>query len=81
MLLTEFVIRISQKSRYMKNEISREWWKIKVYNEVSEYLKYPSAMRKLQLQTALAEYEKMFNQLNDINNNCFHEMELTMNHF
>lgn len=65
----------------MQTEISREWWKIKVYNEVSEFLKHPCANRKQQLQTVLAEYEDIFTHSGDSNTSCFNEMELTMNNY
>jgi len=70
---------ISNGSKSMQGENSREWWKIKVYNEVSEFLKHLSNARKLQLQTALIEYEQMFNCLSSAETGKHSEMELSMN--
>ncbi len=58
---------------------NREWWKVKVYNEVSAYLRYPNFDRKQQLQSILIEYEKIFRQSGDIENNQFSDLEITMN--
>ncbi|WP_455201612.1 hypothetical protein [Kaarinaea lacus] len=60
-------------------ESNREWWKIKVYNEVSEYLRHPSNARKQQLQTLLTVYAEMHNQSLDSETVTYSEMELSMN--
>ena len=63
----------------MHVDASHEWWKIKVYNEVAEFLKHPSIARKQQLDIVLSNYEEMFNHAGNISRNSFSEMELTMN--
>lgn len=63
----------------MNIETNHEWWKIKVYNEVTEFLRHPSLTRKRQLDFLLTEYEEQFNQSTNSTSNCFSEMELTMN--
>lgn len=63
----------------MNIEISHEWWKIKVYNEVTEFLRHPSLFRKRQLDILLTEYEELFSQSTNSAHNCFNEMELAMN--
>ena len=63
----------------MQVESNREWWKIKVYNEVSEFLKHPSSTRKQQLQTALSVYTEMHNQSASSETATYAEMELSMN--
>jgi len=63
----------------MQVESNPEWWKIKVYNEVSEFLKHPSNARKRQLQTALIEYEEIFNHLSHNDTDNYTDMELSMN--
>jgi len=56
-----------------------EWWKIKVYSELAEFLKHPSPTRKRQLDMTLITYEELFNHSARTDGNCFSEMELTMN--
>ena len=63
----------------MNIEINHEWWKIKVYNEVTEFLRHPSLTRKRQLDFLLTEYEEQFSPSTNSTSNCFSEMELTMN--
>lgn len=63
----------------MQVESNREWWKIKVYNEVSEYLKHPSNARKQQLQTLLSVYAETHNQSTNTETVTYTEMELSMN--
>lgn len=63
----------------MNIETNHEWWKIKVYNEVTEFLRHPSLTRKRQLDFLLTEYEEQFSQSTNSTSNCFSEMELTMN--
>jgi len=63
----------------MHIESNREWWKIKVYNEVSEYLKHPSNARKQQLQTVLIEYEQVFKHVASTETGKYADMELAMN--
>ncbi|WP_455223264.1 hypothetical protein [Kaarinaea lacus] len=60
-------------------DTSHEWWKIKVYNEVAEFLKHPSIARKQQLNVVLTTYEEMFNHSAHTGRDSFSEMELTMN--
>ena len=66
----------------MQTDINREWWKIKIYNEISNYLRHPSSNSKQQLDIALLEYEQIFRRLataNDVAN--LDNMELSMNDF
>jgi hypothetical protein len=63
----------------MHIESYRDWWKIKVYNEVSEYLKHPSNARKQQLQTVLVEYEQVFKHVTSSETDKYTDMELAMN--
>ncbi|HEY5603167.1 MAG TPA: hypothetical protein VIM41_08675 [Gammaproteobacteria bacterium] len=65
----------------MQIDVSRECWKIKVHGGVAEFLKHPSAARKIQLLTALTEYEKIFNHGADCNKSSFSELELAMNDY
>ena len=67
----------------MHTEFNREWWKMKVYNEISEYLKHPTDDHKLRLARALAEYEQIFTRLADSANDSsrFISMELSMNEY
>jgi hypothetical protein len=63
----------------MNIEISHEWWKIRVYNEVAEFLRHFSLTRKRQLDILLTEDEVLFSQSTNSAHNCFSEMELAMN--
>ena len=63
----------------MNVESNREWWKIKVYNEVSEFLKHPSNARKQQLQTVLSVYADMHNLSTSAETTVYTDMELSMN--
>ncbi|MGD8560785.1 MAG: hypothetical protein PVF34_11260 [Gammaproteobacteria bacterium] len=67
----------------MQTEYNREWWKMKVYDRLSEYLKHPSDSHRQQLNSALAEYEMMFAQFTGNSNEatCFSDMELSMNEY
>jgi len=63
----------------MHANVSHEWWKIKVYNEVAEFLKHPSLARKMQLDLALNTYEEIFKHSTGSAGSSFSEMELAMN--
>ena len=63
----------------MQTANNREWWKIKVYNQVSEYLKHPNHHRKQQLQAALVEYEEVFNSLATAEAGKYIDFEASMN--
>jgi hypothetical protein len=66
----------------MQTDINREWWKMKVYNEVSNYLKYPNTANKQQLHSVLLEYEVIFNRLSNIDDVAsLDNMELSMNNY
>lgn len=65
----------------MHVQVNQEWLKIKVYNEVAEFLKHPCVDRKLQLQRLLAEYENIFIQLGGNNTSDFTDMEISMNNY
>ena len=66
----------------MQTDINREWWKRKVYTEISNYLRHPNTSSRRQLDSALLEYEKIFSRLtlsSDVN--TLNAMELSMNEF
>lgn len=63
----------------MQVENNREWWRIKVYNQVSEFLKHPNHSRKQQLQTALIEYEEIFNSTANNDPGNYVDLEASMN--
>jgi hypothetical protein len=65
----------------MQTQFNREWWKMKAYNALADYLKHPNDDRKQQLHTTLAQYEQMFNRLqgNTDTTSPFPDMELSMN--
>jgi hypothetical protein len=65
----------------MQTDVSLEWLKIKVYNEITAYLKYPSAVRKHQLYAALADYEAVFKVSGNSDTKGLNDMELAMNHY
>jgi len=63
----------------MNIQTNEEWWKMKVYNEVSRFLKHPNQDQRQNLQTALLEYEEIFNRLLAKEVNAFNELEVSMN--
>ena len=58
---------------------NNEWWKIKVYNEVSAYLRHPNAAHKQNLQKVINEYETIFGQSNNDDSGQYSELEISMN--
>jgi len=63
----------------MHIQTNEEWWKMKVYNEVSQFLKHPNQDQKRNLQTALLKYEEIFNRILSTDVNAFNDLEVSMN--
>lgn len=65
----------------MQSHFNREWWKMKAYNALADYLKHPNDDHIQQLHAALAHYEQMFNRIpgNADATPPFPDMDLSMN--